>query len=154
MTVAERHGMRRPLAAILLVTSLAASGCASRHGKIAAGTVMAITGIAVAGVPNTTTTREDWFGGTYQDEDHSNDILGGLLAVSGAVLLLAGLSTPDESETRTVMMVPHYQPVYVEPAPVHVEPAPPQPVVVDAPSAQTVIYANTVIVENAPTTQP
>jgi len=137
----------RPLAAVLLVTSLAAAGCASRHGKIAAGTVMAVTGLAIAGTPNSSVTREDWFGDTYQDVDHSNDILGGLLAVSGAILMLAGFATSDEAP-RTVMMVPQpyaYQPVYV-PAP---EPAPPHPVVVDAPSAQTVIYANTVIVENA-----
>lgn len=143
-------GMRRPLAAVLLVTLGAASGCASRHGKIAAGTVMAVTGLAIAGASNPSVTREDWFGDTYQDVDHSNDVLGGLLAVSGAILILAGVATSDETP-HTVMMVPQpyaYAPVYVPPAPA--EPAPPHPVVVDAPSAQTVIYANTVIVENAP----
>lgn len=111
---------------------------------------MTVTGLALAGAPNSTETRTSIFGGTYQEENHGGDVLGGLLAITGAVLVIAGALSHDEHETHTVW-VPQpyaYAPVYVPP--VVAEPTPPHPVVVDAPNAQTVIFANTVIVENPP----
>ena len=114
---------------------------------IAAGGAIALTGVAVAATPNEMETEQGWFGGTYQSEDHSNDVLGGLLAITGAVMLLAGASMRDDEERRMVTVYP--APV---PAPVYaVAPMYPAPsVVVDAPNAETVIVADTVVVEHAP----
>lgn len=111
---------------------------------IAAGSVLTVTGIGVAAAPNDYETRDGWFGGTYQSEDHSSDITGGLMVVTGVVLLIAGLAARDEhAEPRMVTAYPAYVPM-----PMYA--APPTQTIVDAPNAQTVIVADTVIVENAP----
>ncbi len=132
--------MLRRLAVLLLLVSFA-TGC-TKGGRIAAGSIIAVTGVGLAAATNEMETRSGLFGGTYQSEDHSNDVLGGLLAITGAVLLLSGIAArDDEDRTQTMMIYP--PPVAYVP---YVAPS----VVVDAPSAQTVIYADTVIVQNAP----
>ena len=140
-------GMLRPAVALALTLAASAGGC-TKTGMIAAGGAIALTGVAVAATPNEMETEHGFFGGTYQSEDHSNDVLGGLLAITGAVMLLAGASMRDDEERRmvTVYPAPVPMPVYAV-APVYPESP---PVVVDAPNAETVIIADTVVVEHAP----
>lgn len=139
--------MLRRLAALSLALPLvtASTGC-SKGGLIAAGAVTTVVGMGVAATPGDTHTHEGWFGGTYEHESHGNEVFGGLLVVTGIVLMIAGLAARDDSEKQTVTLYPApvvpppmaYVPGYATEAP---------QVVVDAPSAQTVVVANTAVVE-------
>lgn len=147
------------LAAVLALASVAATAGCSRNAILATGAVMAGTGIVMVARPNTTTTHEGFLNAhdTWEEENHDYDIAGGILTVVGAAVLLAGAVARDAGDRRTVTAyyAPYgYAPAYVPAPEPHVEPAPPHPVVVDAPNAQTVIFANTVIVEEAPVVNP
>jgi hypothetical protein len=149
--------MTRPAVALLL-SCILFTGCASRGGRIAAGAATMIVGGMFAATPGETTTHHPECNPspcpgavdalfTHDTTDHTPQIVGGLMLVTGAVLLIAGLATQDRPAEQASMPMP-VQPVAYAPSPQRIllpserlalqAQAQPQPVAVPQP-AQAVI---------------
>jgi hypothetical protein len=118
--------MVRPVTALLL-SCLLFTGCASRGGRIAAGAATMMVGGMFAATPGETTTHHPTCNPspcpgavdalfTHDTTDPTPQIVGGLMLVTGAVLLIAGLVTHDAPE-RQAPMQPAMQPVAYAPPP-------------------------------------
>lgn len=122
----------RPAVALLLSCVLF-SGCASRGGRIAAGAATMLVGGMFMATPGETTQNHPSCTPspcpgvidtllTTESTDHTPQVIGGLMLVTGLILVVAGLATQDKPAEQPPVTIP-VQPYAYGPQPPYAQPS-------------------------------